>query len=96
MIGLMIYDIELTEDAIADIEKFKKSGDINTLRKIDQLFNELRNHPTNGTGKPEKLKHYKSETWSRKITNKHRLVYRIEKEKIIVLILSLWGHYNDK
>jgi toxin YoeB len=92
----MIYDIELTEDAIADIEKFKKSGDINTLRKIDQLFNELRNHPTNGTGKPEKLKHYKSETWSRKITNKHRLVYRIEKEKIIVLILSLWGHYNDK
>jgi toxin YoeB len=92
----MIYDIELTEDAIADIEKFKKSGDINTLRKIDQLFNELRIHPTNGTGKPEKLKHYKSETWSRKITNKHRLVYRIEKEKIIVLILSLWGHYNDK
>ncbi len=95
----MIYDIELTEDAIADIEKFKKSGDINTLRKIDQidqLFNELRNHPTNGTGKPEKLKYYETETWSRKITNKHRLVYRIEKEKIIVLILSLWGHYNDK
>ena len=92
----MIYDIELTEDAIADIEKFKKSGDIKTLRKIDQLFNELRNHPTNGTGKPEKLKHYETETWSRKITNKHRLVYRIEKEKIIILILSLWGHYNDK
>jgi toxin YoeB len=66
------------------------------LRKIDQLFNELRNHPTNGTGKPEKLKYYETETWSRKITYKHRLVYRIEKEKIIVLILSLWGHYNDK
>lgn len=92
----MIYDIELTEDAIADIEKFKRSGDIKTLRKIDQLFNELRNHPTNGTGKPEKLKHYETETWSRKITNKHRLVYRIEKEKIIILILSLWGHYYDK
>ncbi|HRN44897.1 MAG TPA: type II toxin-antitoxin system YoeB family toxin [Flavobacterium sp.] len=35
-------------------------------------------------------------TWSRRINDKHRLIYRIESEKVIVLVLSLWGHYDDK
>ena len=52
----MTYSIELTFDAELDIEKFKKSGDKKTLIKIDKLFNELREHPTKGTGKPEQLK----------------------------------------
>lgn len=92
----MSYEIELTDEANSDIEKHKKSGDKKLLIKIDKLFNELREHPTSGTGKPEKLKHYKIATWSRRISDKHRLVYRIQDEKIIVLVLSLWGHYNDK
>lgn len=92
----MSYLIELTEEAISDIEKHKKSGDKKVLIKIDKLLNELREHPTTGTGKPEKLKHYEVETWSRRITDKHRLVYRIESKKIVVFILSFWAHYNDK
>lgn len=92
----MSYEIELTQEAENDIEKHKKSGDRKILVKIDQLFDELRTHPMSGTGKSEKLKHYKTTTWSRRITDKHRLVYRIENEKIIVLVLSLWGHYKDK
>ena len=92
----MNYEIELTDDADADIERHKKSGDKVLLRKIDKLFYELRDNPTEGTGKPEKLKHYKIPTWSRRINDKHRLIYRIESEKVIVLVLSLWGHYDDK
>ncbi|NDP28502.1 MAG: Txe/YoeB family addiction module toxin [Flavobacterium sp.] len=92
----MSYSIELTEEAISDIEKHKKSGDKKILTKIDKLLNELREHPTTGTGKPEKLKHYEVETWSRRITDKHRIVYRIEGEKIVVIVLSFWAHYNDK
>lgn len=90
----MSFEIELTPNAENDILKFKKSGDKKLLIKIDTLLNELREHPTLGTGKPEKLKHYKIETWSRRINNRHRLVYRIENNKIIVLILSFWGHYE--
>lgn len=48
----MSYSIELTEEAISDIEKLKKSGDKKVLIKIDKLLNELREHPTTGTGKP--------------------------------------------
>ena len=92
----MSYSIELTEDAIVDIEKHKKAGDQKVLIKIDKLLNELREHPTSGTGKPEKLKYYEVATWSRRITDKHRMVYRIEGEKIVVFVLSFWGHYGDK
>jgi hypothetical protein len=43
----MIYSIELTFEALKDIEKFKRSGDKKTLVKIDKLFNELRERKTN-------------------------------------------------
>ena len=92
----MSYSIELTEEAISDIDKLKKSGDKKVLIKINKLLNELREHPTTGTGKPEKLKHYEIATWSRRITDKHRLIYRIEDEKIVVIVLAFWGDYSDK
>lgn len=92
----MNYSIELTLDAENDIEKLKKSGDKKILIKIDKLLNELREHPTSGIGKPEQLKYYEAPTWSRRITDKHRLVYRIQEDKIVVLVLSFWGHYGDK
>ena len=91
----MSYEIELTPEAEIDIEKHKKSGDKKVLLKIDKLFDELRENPTEGTGKPEKLKYYSIPTWSRRITDKHRLVYRVEQNKVIVLVLSIWGHYKD-
>ena len=94
--NFQVYEIELTEEAILDIEKHKKAGDKKVLLKIDKLINELRQHPTVGTGKPEKLKYYEKITWSRRITSKHRLIYRIEDEKVIVLVLAFWGHYDDK
>ena len=92
----MSFEIEYTPEAETDIEKHKKSGDKKVLLKINELLDELREHPTEGTGKPEKLKHYKTPTWSRRISGKHRLVYRIEEGRVIVLVLSFWGHYGDK
>ncbi len=91
----MSYEIEITPEAEIDIEKHKKSGDKKVLLKIEKLFDELRENPTEGTGKPEKLKYYTIPTWSRRITDKHRLVYRVEQNKVIVLVLSIWGHYKD-
>ncbi|MEN6456957.1 MAG: type II toxin-antitoxin system YoeB family toxin [Prolixibacteraceae bacterium] len=34
--------------------------------------------------------------WSRRITQKHRMVYSVDDEKITVLIISATGHYGDK
>jgi toxin YoeB len=70
----MSYQIEITPEAEKDIEKHLKIGDRKILNKINKLLNELREHPKTGTGKPEQLKHFDIPTWSRRITDKHRIV----------------------
>jgi len=92
----MIYNIEFSFEAREDIERLKRTGDKKLLKKLYAIITELKEHPTTGTGKPELLKYYKTPTWSRRLSAKHRLVYRIYDESITVLILTSWGHYDDK
>lgn len=92
----MSFEIVFSIKANKDIERIKKTGDRNLLKKLDSLLEELKEHPKTGTGKPEQLKHYEIPTWSRRISGEHRLVYRIQDEVVTVLVLSAYGHYNDK
>ncbi len=92
----MSYVLQLTADAIQDIEKLNKAVDKATLKKLSVLLAELTENPRTGTGQPEELKHNFSGCWSRRINAKHRLVYRIEEELITVIILYASGHYKDK
>lgn len=92
----MSYTLQLTADALEDIEYLKKAGDKATLKKLAILFEELTAHPRTGTGQPEELKYNFSGCWSRRINAKHRLVYRIEDEQVTVIILFARGHYKDK
>ena len=32
----------------------------------------------------------------RRITQKHRLIYEIIDKEVVVLVLTAYGHYNDK
>jgi toxin YoeB len=61
--------------------------------KAITLIEELKEHPTSGTGKPEPLKHNLSGYWSRRIDQKNLMVYRIEEEKVTVVVISAAGHY---
>jgi toxin YoeB len=63
-----------------------------TVSKIETLLQELAEHPTTGTGKPERLKHNFSGCWSRRITQKHRLIYSIDDEVVTVFVLAVDGH----
>ncbi len=92
----MSYSLEFSETALSDIKKHKKSGDKSVLKKIEKLLNELMVHPTTGTGQPEQLKHNLAGLYSRRINQKHRLVYSINEEIITVYVLSAWAHYGDK
>ncbi|MBE0617345.1 MAG: Txe/YoeB family addiction module toxin [Proteobacteria bacterium] len=49
-----------------------------------QLREALRT-PDTGTGKPEPLRHILAGCWSRRITEEHRLVYRIEGDGLVAL-----------
>jgi toxin YoeB len=45
--------------------------------KILELMEDVARDPFAGKGKPEPLKHLPGNVWSRRITQEHRLVYRI-------------------
>lgn len=77
-------------DALDDLRYWVKK-DHRTASKILKLSDEILKNPFTGTGKPEPLKHSLSGCWSRRIDQKNRLVYKIEKET--VLILSCRYHY---
>lgn len=62
-------------------------------RKIINLINDILRQPFIGLGKPEPLKYELNGYWSRRITDEHRLVYRVTETEIT--ILSCRFHYDD-
>lgn len=72
------------EDAWEDYQYWLQTDKI-TLKKINQLIKECIRSPYTGMGKPEPLKFDLSGTWSRRINQEHRLVYKIEDKNIIIL-----------
>ena len=91
----MIYDVELKDRAMVDLAKLAKS-EPKSFAKAQALIEELREHPRTGTGDTEQLSGDRAGQWSRRITQKHRLVYEINDNEVIVLILTSYGHYDDK
>ncbi len=51
--------------------------DRKTLARINQLIREVQRDPVSGIGKPDPLKHALAGYWSRRITEEHRLVYKV-------------------
>ena len=54
-----------------------QANDTKVLRRINTLIEECRRHPFKGTGKPEPLGGNLAGWWSRRISQEHRLVYRV-------------------
>ena len=54
----------------------------------------LRGDPASGIGKPEMLKHNLAELWSRRISQKDRLIYKFNDDYIS--IFAIGGHYDDR
>ncbi len=90
-----MYAITYSSRAEEDLRKLKRS-EPDAFRKAIKLLNELIEHPTTGTGHPEPLRGDRAGQWSRRITDKHRLVYRIYETEVVVLVLTAFGHYEDK
>ncbi len=84
--------IILSSQAIEDMVYFT-SGEIKLLGKIARLLESISKNPYSGIGKPEPLKHDFQGYWSRRIDQKHRLIYKVEENAI--LIVSFKGHYDD-
>ena len=61
------------------------------VERINKLIRETQRDPFSGIGKPEPLKHALAGFWSRRITDEHRMIYRVEGEEL--QIAQLRYHY---
>ena len=83
--------ISFTDHAFSEYRQWAKD-EKKIIDKIDKLIAEVLRDPFRGTGKPEPLKGDLSGHWSRRITEEHRLVYKVFPDHIV--IVSCKYHYQ--
>ncbi len=65
--------------------------DKKVLKRVNLIIKDIVRSPHDGIGKPEPLKHALSGYWSRRISDEHRIVYKVMDGQI--LIAQLKYHY---
>ena len=86
-IRIIQWDYDAWEEYI-----YWQKEDRKILRRINELIRDIRRDPFDGIGKPEPLKENLSGFWSRRIDDRHRLIYAVEEAAVI--IISCRGHYE--
>ncbi len=82
----LIFADEAWEDYL-----YWQKQDKKMVERINKLISEIKREPFAGVGKPEPLRHALSGFWSRRITDEHRIVYKIEGGAL--LLAQLRYHY---
>lgn len=63
-------------------------------KNLCKILKEMqREDPAKGLGKPEQLKHNLSGFWSRRLSQKDRVVYKFDDK--CIYIFAIGGHYNN-
>ena len=75
---LLVFDRDFLEDLA-----FWVSMDRKVALKILELVESIRRDPFVGLGKPEPLRNLGIGVWSRRITQEHRLVYKVEDSRLL-------------
>lgn len=86
--------IKVWDDYAWEDYLYWQSKDKKTLKRINLLIQDIDRNGYDGIGKPEALTGSLKGYWSRRIDEKHRIVYRINENKI--KILQCRTHYGDK
>jgi toxin YoeB len=84
--------LSITSGALEDLE-FWSTTNPKVPAKIIRLIAKTTRTPRTGTGKPERLKYLGGEVWSRRITEKDRLVYDIQSD--VITVIACRFHYDD-
>lgn len=70
-----------------------QTQDAKTWKRLVELLSESARTPFEGKGKPEPLKHHYKGYWSRRLTQDHRLIYKVTDSEIIVAACR--SHYES-
>jgi len=71
--------------------RYWQTTDPRMVRRIHELIKDCLRNPFSGIGKPEPLRHTLAGYWSRRISEEHRMVYKIESGAL--LLAQLRYHY---
>jgi toxin YoeB len=82
--------LTFSDEAWEDYLYWQKQ-DRKMVERINKLIKEVQRDPFVGVGKPEPLKHALSGFWSRRITDEHRMVYRVTEYSLEIAQLRF--HY---
>lgn len=77
-------NISFTSEAWEEYLYFQ-NNDKKIMKRINGLIKEMVRDPSKGTGKPELLKHAFTGMWSRRITQEHRIVYKVQGDQITIV-----------
>jgi toxin YoeB len=81
------------EDTLQTYEYFRETNKI-IHKKLFNIIKEMqKGDPTQGTGKPEALKYELAGYYSRRLSDKDRLIYSFDEENIY--IIAIGGHYEE-
>jgi len=90
-------DIVITPNAWEELV-YWITMDLDAVRRIKELIKSIQQDPFKGLGKPEPLKYDLKGYWSRRITDEHRLVYKVSGSKGVdqkCIIIQCRFHYDD-
>ncbi len=90
----MTYKIKFLPNADDDLSWFRQNDRASYIKCFD-LIRELTRQPREGTGKPERLRYFKPEVYSRRVNHKDRLIYTIYEDVKEIDISSCRGHYDE-
>ena len=85
-----MYSVLLSKQAIKDLGKLKQA---NLSKKAKQIVDSLKANPY--CLPYEKLIGNLTGFYSKRINIQHRLVYKVDEREKIVLIVSMWSHYDN-
>jgi toxin YoeB len=87
-------DLRFSSDAWEDYHHWL-ANDRKVFRRLNAVIKDVRRSPYEGIGKPEALKENLSGWWSRRITEEHRLVYRVvgNDDEQVLEIAACRHHY---
>lgn len=86
------YKILITKAAKRDRDKIKEIPSLK--RNVENLIEAIKADPYKTPPSYEKLKGNLEGLYSRRINNKHRLVYEVYEDEKVVKIVSMWSHYE--
>jgi toxin YoeB len=89
----MNWKFELKPQAEKDLQWLRKNDRQIYIKSLD-LIRDIAINPFAGIGKPERLKYFNENAWSRRVSHEHRLIYLVYVAEKEIDLISFLYHYE--